>query len=103
MPAEELADEITAGVNFSGYEIPRVGLVGVMGVQFVEDVALIRHAYVVPEHQRSGIGSSLLTWQCVRTWTVLSWLVPGLTLNGRSLFTNSMGSNQYRCRKNQHY
>ncbi len=83
MPAEELADEITAGVNFSGYEIPRVGLVGVMGVQFVEDVALIRHAYVVPEHQRSGIGSSLLIWQCARlnrpvlvgTWADAKWAI----------------------------
>jgi RimJ/RimL family protein N-acetyltransferase len=35
-------------------------LVGVMGLEYVKEVALLRHAYVVPEHQRSGIGSQLL-------------------------------------------
>lgn len=83
MPAEELTDELAAGVMFSGYEIPEVGLVGVMGVQFVEDVALIRHAYVVPEHQRSGIGSALLIQQCARldrpvlvgTWADAKWAI----------------------------
>ncbi len=83
MPAEELTDEITAGVIFNGYEIPHVGLVAVMGVQIVEDVALIRHAYVVPEYQRSGIGSALLTGQCARldrpvlvgTWAEARWAI----------------------------
>ena len=83
MPAEELADEINAGVIFHGNEIPGVGLVGVMGVQFVEDIALIRHAYVLPEHQRSGIGSSLLIQQCaqldrpvlVGTWADAIWAI----------------------------
>ena len=81
MPAEELADEIAAGVIFDGYEMPRIGLVAVMGVQIVEDVALIRHAYVVPEYQCSGIGSALLTGQCARldrpvlvgTWAEARW------------------------------
>ena len=31
MPAEELADEIAAGVVFDGYEIAGAGLVGLMG------------------------------------------------------------------------
>ncbi len=83
MSAEELADEITAGVTFYGYEIPQVGLVGVMGAQFVEDIALIRHAYVVPEYQRSRIGSALLTEQCARldrpvlvgTWASAKWAI----------------------------
>ena len=83
MSAEELAEEISAGVTFDGYEIPRVGLVGVMGVQFVEDVALIRHAYVVPEYQRSRIGSALLTAQYARldrpvlvgTWAGAKWAI----------------------------
>ena len=39
MPAEELADEIAAGIDFDGYEIAGTGLVGVMGVQMVEDVS----------------------------------------------------------------
>lgn len=83
MPAEELADEISAGVIFHGYEIHRVGLVGVMGFQFVEGVALIRHAYVIPERQRSGIGSALLIQQCERldrpvlvgTWADAKWAI----------------------------
>ena len=34
-------------------------LVGVMGLEYVRDAALLRHAYVLPEHQRSGVGSVL--------------------------------------------
>ncbi len=34
-------------------------LVGVMGLEYVRDVALLRHAYVLPEHQRGGVGSVL--------------------------------------------
>jgi GNAT superfamily N-acetyltransferase len=59
MPAEELDSEIAAGVTFSGYEEDGE-LVGVMGVQPVRDVVLIRHAYVVPSRQGSGIGGALL-------------------------------------------
>ncbi|MDE0407351.1 MAG: GNAT family N-acetyltransferase, partial [Alphaproteobacteria bacterium] len=60
MPAGELAEEIAAGIDFDGYEIEGAGLVGVMGVQPVEDVTLIRHAYVATAYRRSGIGSALL-------------------------------------------
>lgn len=35
-------------------------LVGVMGLEYVREVALLRHAYVLPQHQRHGIGSHLL-------------------------------------------
>ena len=35
-------------------------LVGVMGLEYVRDVALLRHAYVLPEYQRQGVGSHLL-------------------------------------------
>jgi RimJ/RimL family protein N-acetyltransferase len=34
-------------------------LVGVMGLEYVSDVALLRHAYVLPEHQRFGVGTAL--------------------------------------------
>lgn len=33
--------------------------VGVMGLEYVGDAALLRHAYVLSEHQRRGIGSRL--------------------------------------------
>ena len=59
MPAAELEHEIRAGVEFWGCE--RDGeLVGVMGVQRVRDVELIRHAYVAPGSQRAGVGGALL-------------------------------------------
>lgn len=35
-------------------------LAGVMGLEYVRDVALLRHAYVLPAHQRQGVGSHLL-------------------------------------------
>ena len=104
MSAEELADEIIAGVTFDGYEIPRVGLVGVMGIQFVEDVALIRHAYVVPEYQRSGIGSALLTEQCARldrpvlvgTWAGAKWAIAFYQRHGFNLVPMSEKSTLLR-------
>ncbi len=59
MPAEELREEIADGVEFYGYKENGV-LVGIMGIQKVRDVTLIRHAYVLTNHQRSGIGAKLL-------------------------------------------
>jgi GNAT superfamily N-acetyltransferase len=59
MSREELAAEIAAGVSFSGYWESGV-LAGVMGIQHVSDVTLIRHAYVRSSHQRRGIGAALL-------------------------------------------
>lgn len=59
MPQAELADEIAAGVRFLGYEQDGE-LVGVMGAQDVQDVTLIRHAYVRTSHRNRGIGGQLL-------------------------------------------
>ncbi len=83
MPAEELADEIAAGIEFDGYEVEGAGLVGVMGIQPVEDVTLIRHAYVATDHRRSGIGSALLESLLARqdrpvligTWAAAEWAI----------------------------
>ncbi len=57
--ADYLASETAAGVRFFGHDAGE-GLLGVMGVQDVDDVTLIRHAYVLPCAQRGGIGSGLL-------------------------------------------
>jgi RimJ/RimL family protein N-acetyltransferase len=35
-------------------------LLGVMALEYVKDVALLRHAYILPAHERAGIGSALL-------------------------------------------
>ena len=59
MPEAELRHEITQGVQFWGFEHDNA-LVGVMGLQPVGDVTLIRHAYVHPAHQGQGIGAQLL-------------------------------------------
>src|SRR5262249_50002138 len=53
-------NEIAAGVKFWGWEQDRA-LRGVMGWQRVQDVVLIRHAYLLTDKQRQGIGASLLT------------------------------------------
>lgn len=66
MPAEELAGEVRSGVEFWGFE-DGGRLVGVMGLQEVDDVVLIRHAYVRTAHQGRGIGSRLLEALAART------------------------------------
>jgi GNAT superfamily N-acetyltransferase len=82
MPAAELDGEIDAGVRFWGYEAGGE-LLGVMGVQRVRDVDLIRHAYVAPASQGRGVGGALLehllesaTRQLlVGTWVAAEWAV----------------------------
>ena len=60
MSRSELLAEIAAGVDFWGWE-EGGALVGVMGVQDVRDVTLIRHAYVKPSHQGRGKKSFVYT------------------------------------------
>jgi GNAT superfamily N-acetyltransferase len=59
MPRAELREEIDAGVAFWGWEQDGE-LIGVMGIQDVGDVTLIRHAYVRTARRRQGIGTRLL-------------------------------------------
>ena len=82
MPAQELEGEIAAGVAFWGYEADGA-LVGVMGIQPVREVDLIRHAYVLPAHQRHGIGAALLQHlrrrsarrMLIGTWAAAEWAI----------------------------
>jgi len=82
MPMGELDGEIAAGVEFWGYADDGE-LLGIMGIQPVRDVNLIRHAYVVPESQGRGIGSALLEHllavatrpMLVGTWTAAEWAI----------------------------
>jgi N-acetylglutamate synthase-like GNAT family acetyltransferase len=82
MSSDELHHEIDDGVEFWGYE--KSGkLIGVMGMQQVRDVTLIRHAYVRTGCQKLGIGAQLLTHLrklalgpfLVGTWTDASWAI----------------------------
>ncbi len=59
MSREELETEVRDGVEFWGLE-DAGALSGVMGIQRVQDVTLIRHAYVRTDLQKRGIGGRLL-------------------------------------------
>ena len=82
MPLPELVREIEAGIAFVGSEIDGV-LAGVMGIQPVLNVDLIRHAYVARAHQGRGVGSALIAHLRTRpsrqtlvgTWTAATWAV----------------------------
>ena len=60
MSREKLQHEIDEGVVFWCYEETGT-LVGVMGIQQVQNVTLIRHAYVRTSSQKRGIGAHLLS------------------------------------------
>jgi GNAT superfamily N-acetyltransferase len=60
MSMDDLCGEIDSGVTFWGYEDSGT-LLGVMGIQRLADVTLIRHAYVRTGAQGRGIGSTLLS------------------------------------------
>jgi len=82
MTRRALDGEVEAGVAFWGYESDGA-LLGVMGMQEVGDVDLIRHAYVSPRSQRRGVGSALLERlahsttrrMLVGTWAGADWAV----------------------------
>ena len=92
MPEEELDAEIAAGVEFWGYEADGE-LVGVMGIQPVKDVVLIRHAYVRSERQGEGIGRALLDHLrrltdrpiLIGTWATAEWAIRFYERNGFEL------------------
>ena len=82
MPREELAHEIRQGVVFWGLEEASV-LLGVMGLQPVKDVTLIRHAYVASARRGEGTGGKLLGHLLpktagpilVGTWAAAEWAI----------------------------
>ena len=83
MPASELGSEVESGVEFYGWMENGV-LAAVMGIQLVNNVTLIRHAYVLTVYQRRGIGEKLLehikslartSTILVGTWQAAYWAV----------------------------
>jgi N-acetylglutamate synthase-like GNAT family acetyltransferase len=96
MPAEEIRQEIEAGVIFWGFE--KAGdLLGVMGIQDKGDVALIRHAYVRTRSRKQGIGENLLLHLegltekpiLVGTWQAASWAISFYQKNGYTLVSET--------------
>ncbi|MDP6572609.1 MAG: GNAT family N-acetyltransferase [Rhodospirillales bacterium] len=94
MAKDELRREMEAGVGFLGF-VEDGALTGIMGLQDVQDVALIRHAYVLTSAQRQGIGGRLLTelLQAVErpvlvgTWAAATWAVRFYGKHGFTLVT----------------
>ena len=83
MTKQKLINEFTNGVRIFGYNKDNT-LVGVMGIQELKDVTLIRHAYILTKYQGIGIGKSLLqylfkikTSSCllVGTWRDATWAI----------------------------
>ena len=83
MAEHELLNEFDTGVRMFGYE-KNTMLVGVMGIQELEDVTLIRHAYTLSDYQGIGVGKSLLQYLfkinrssrlLVGTWQDATWAI----------------------------
>ena len=83
MPVQELISEFDNGVRIFGYNKGSM-LIGVMGIQEVENVTLIRHAYTLSDYQGIGVGKSLLqhlfkinksTSLLVGTWKDATWAI----------------------------
>ncbi len=90
LTADELTEEVERGVEFYGY-FEDGPLLGVMGIQPVKDVTLIRYAYVLTSKQRKGIGEKLLKHLVglaetreifVGTWAAAWWAVQFYEKNG---------------------
>ena len=83
MLKQELINEFNNGVRMFGCKKDNK-LIGVMGIQELERVTLIRHAYILTDYQKKGIGSLLLNYLfhinsksslLVGTWREAKWAV----------------------------
>ena len=83
MSEQELIDEFNSGVRMYGYHNNNK-LIGVIGIQEVKDIILIRHAYTLVSHQGKGAGSALLEYLLnknknfrllVGTWKNATWAI----------------------------
>ena len=83
MSERQLITELTNGVHMFGYKRNNK-LVGVMGIQKLKNITLIRHAYTLASYQGTGVGKSLLkyllninqkTCLLVGTWQDAIWAI----------------------------
>ena len=96
MSAKELRDEINSGVDFFGLQ-EEGRIIGIMGIQEVKEITLIRHAYVFTEHQRKGVGEKLLQYLInlakgseilVGTWKAANWAIQFYEKHGFRLISS---------------
>ena len=92
MPLDELRAEM-AEIQFYGWS-EEGRLIGVMGVQDVQDVTLLRHAYVLTARQGQGIGTALLRQIeaaagrptiLIGTWAAATWAIEFYEHHGYAL------------------
>ena len=83
MSQQELIDEFSDGVRMYGCHLNNT-LIGVIGIQEVKNVVLIRHAYTLTSYQGKGTGSKLLKYLLkknqnsrllVGTWKNATWAI----------------------------
>ena len=83
MSEQELIIEFNNGVHMFGYR-SNDKLVGVMGIQELKEVTLIRHAYTLTCYQGTGVGKLLLKYilqknksasLLVGTWRNATWAI----------------------------
>ena len=83
MSEQELVNEFNAGVRVFGYNRNNK-LIGVMGIQKIKDIILIRHTYTLTSYQGRGAGGTLLKYLLkknqnsrllVGTWQRAIWAI----------------------------
>jgi GNAT superfamily N-acetyltransferase len=95
MTRSDLEHEMKDGVAFWGYE-DSGELIGVMGIQEVREVTLIRHAYIRTSAQRRGIGGKLLSHLrdlahnplLIGTWADAKWAIEFYERHGFELLSS---------------
>lgn len=78
----ELQKQIDEGVEFWSYSEHEV-IMGIMGIQFKDNITLIRHAYVRTAHRNKGIGGKLIQYLysisstpvLIGTWEDANWAI----------------------------
>ena len=83
MSEQELIDDFNDEVRMYGYH-DNNKLIGVIGIQEVQDIILIRHAYTLTSYQNKGTGSAMLEYLLkksqnsrllVGTWKNATWAI----------------------------
>src|SRR5659263_588821 len=103
MSQNELRGELDEGIELWGYE-EEGELVGVMGIQHTQNVALIRHAYVCTSRQNQGIGGKLLSFLkklteepiLIATWSNALWAIRFYEKHGFRLVSREEGNRLQR-------